>query len=141
MCSFRLQNPTVRHTNLKRLDIIWVCQNISQLQWFANLLEKMQKQITRLNARFLHIQIYLTRSSEMNQVPTLLKARTHYGRPNWEEIIRLAREQMEREEYAWGVERIGVYLCGGHALGKELAKVCRTYTDGKYKFRFKKEHF
>jgi len=48
---------------------------------------------------------------------------------------------LEREEYAWGVERVGVYLCGGHALGKELAKVCRTYTDGKYKFRFKKEHF
>ena len=48
---------------------------------------------------------------------------------------------MEAGEYAENVDRVGVYLCRGHMLGKELARTCRFYSNGKGSFPFKKEHF
>src|SRR2546423_14771151 len=34
----RMKNIEDKTVHLRRLDIIWICRNIHQLQWFANLL-------------------------------------------------------------------------------------------------------
>lgn len=127
--------------NLRRLDIIWVCRNIHQLQWFANLLATIQDDFKELDPGFFHVQIYLTRADGKDRVPAQLRGSTTFGRPNWDRILRKARNELEAGEYVENVDRVGVYLCGGHGLGKELAKTCRFYSDGKFAFPFKKEHF
>lgn len=79
----------------------------------------------------------------MDHVPVTLRENTTLARPDWDTLIRGVRGQLEDETYVESVslKRVGVYLCGGHTLGKELAKTCRFYTNGQYHFRFKKEHF
>jgi hypothetical protein len=77
----------------------------------------------------------------MDQVPPELRENTTFGRPDWDGMVREARAELERGEYGEGVDRVGVFLCGGHVLGKELAKTCRKYSDRKFKFPFRKEHF
>jgi NADPH oxidase len=139
----RLKNTDgEKKLNLRRMDIIWVCRNINQLQWFANLLVTIQEDLKELgHPKFLHVHIYLTRAEGKDQVPVQLRGSTTFGRPSWDSILRNARNQMELGEYVDDVDRVGVYLCGGHALGKELAKTCRFYSNGKFSFPFKKEHF
>ena len=41
---------------------------------------------------------------------------------------------MEAGEHSQNVDRVGVYLCGGRVLGKELARTCRFYSNGKGHF-------
>jgi NADPH oxidase 1 len=127
--------------HLRRLDVIWVCRNINQLQWFANLLVTIQNDMATLNPDFFHVMIYLTRTEDKEQVPLALRASTTFGRPNWDGVISRVRQQLEAGGYAEGVDKVGVFLCGSAALGKDLAKTCRLYSHGKYSFPFKKEHF
>lgn len=78
----------------------------------------------------------------MDKVPVVLRANASFGRPNWDAVIGGARRSIDSGEYLdEPLKRLGVYLCGGHRLGKDLAKTCRKYSDSKFKFRFKKEHF
>jgi hypothetical protein len=127
--------------HLRRLDLIWVCRNINQLQWFANLLVTIQNDMATLNPDFFHVMIYLTRTEDKEQVPHALRSSTTFGRPNWDGVISAVRRELEAGGYAEGVGTVGVFLCGSAALGKDLAKTCRLYSHGKYSFPFKKEHF
>jgi hypothetical protein len=103
----------------------------------------MQDEWNELDPKFFRVQLYLTRTDQMDVVPVTLRQNTTLARPEWDRLIRDVRGQLEDETYVEGVslKRVGVYLCGGHTLGKELAKTCRFYTNGQYHFRFKKEHF
>lgn len=103
----------------------------------------MQEEWQTLDPKFFHVQLYLTRVEQMDHVPETLRPDTQLCRPDWDSLIRKVRGQLEEETFLEGVslKRVGVYLCGGYTLGKELAKTCRFYTNGQYRFRFKKEHF
>jgi NADPH oxidase len=127
--------------NLQRVDLIWVCRNINQLQWFANLLVTLSTEFGGFDSKFFRVQLFLTRANAKDQVPEELRQATTFGRPDWDAMLKKARQDLEGREYAQDVKRVGVFLCGGHTLGKQLAKVCRRYSDRKYKFQFKKEHF
>jgi hypothetical protein len=126
---------------MKRIHLIWVCRNISQLAWFANLLASIQEDLTKLDPKLFRCEIYLTRVENKESVPPALRECTKFGRPKWDTIIKMARQEMEDGGYGEGINRVGVFLCGSHDLGKELAKKCRLYSRGKYRFKFKKEHF
>src|ERR1700734_1645629 len=118
--------------HLKRLDVIWVCRNINQLQWFAHLLGDIQSDLSISCPGFFHVSIYLTRAEHKDQVPSELRPATTFGRPSWDTIISGVRQDMEAGGYPDGVDTVGVFLCGSAALGKELAKTCRLYSHGKY---------
>lgn len=137
-----MKNDTAQKVQLRRVDLIWVCQNINQLQWFANLLATMQQDMLQIDPKCFTVHIYLTRTDRMEKVPVVRRPNTSFGRPNWDTVIGDVRRAIDSGDYLdEQLNRVGVYLCGGHRLGKELAKTCRKYSDRKFKFRFKKEHF
>jgi NADPH oxidase len=141
-CRARLKNNTAQKVMLRRVELIWVCQNINQLQWFANLLATMQQEMSQIDPKCFTIRIYLTRTDRKDKVPFQLRSNTSFGRPNWNTVIGNVRAAIDAGEYIdEPPSRVGVYLCGGYRLGKELAKTCRKYSDRKFRFRFKKEHF
>jgi NADPH oxidase len=138
----RLKNNTAQKVMLRRVELIWVCQNINQLQWFANLLATMQQEMSQIDPKCFTIHIYLTRTDRKDKVPFQLRSNTSFGRPNWNTVIGNVRAAIDAGEYMdEHPSRVGVYLCGGYRLGKEIAKTCRKYSDRKFRFRFKKEHF
>lgn len=126
---------------MKRVDLIWVCRNINQLAWFANLLVSIREDLNKFDPKMFRCEIHLTRVENKKSVPPELRDCTKFGRPKWDALLRTARDEMESGSYADGVHKIGVFLCGSHPLGKELAKKCRLYSDRKYTFKFKKKHF
>lgn len=65
---------------------------------------------------------------------TGLQARTFFGRPNFDPIIRELRER-------YFMCKVGVFYCGPPGLAKQLSKLCRKYSDASTTISFYKEHF
>lgn len=102
---------------------------------------------------FLEIHSYLTAKLKEDEVKNIyindgtlkggkcaitgLKAGTHFGRPNWDQVFRGIRDAHP------GVD-VGVFFCGPKALSEILHKNCNKYTDSDgtgTRFFYGKENF
>ena len=85
---------------------------------------------------FLSIHAYLTQKLAIDEMKNILineghdnkdvitglKARTNFGRPNWDKIFSELRNNHSGAD-------IGVFFCGPKALSKTLHKMCNKYTE------------
>jgi len=131
---------------LDRAYFYWVSRDKNAFEWFSDLLAVLEQTgITHL----LDINTYLTApmtpdeirnmmyqaDSEVDQI-TGLMSRTHFGRPNWDQIFAEAAK-------VHNGSTVGVFFCGPAVLSKQLYQCCIKYTDSKSKtvFKYHKENF
>ncbi|XP_059377668.1 cytochrome b-245 heavy chain-like isoform X1 [Carassius carassius] len=144
---FKDSDPKLR---TKRIYFYWLCRETYAFEWFADLLQVLEKDMEERGMRdFLTYKLYLTGwdQSHVNHamvhfdkdrdIITGLKQKTGYGRPNWDREF----EQIRQENPS---SVVGTFLCGPQALAKDLEKKCVKYSDvdpRKTKFYFNKENF
>uniref|UniRef100_A0A8C1UN89 NADPH oxidase 1 n=1 Tax=Cyprinus carpio TaxID=7962 RepID=A0A8C1UN89_CYPCA len=144
---FKDSDPKLR---TKRIYFYWLCRETYAFEWFADLLQVLEKEMEERGMRdFLTYKLYLTGwdQSHVNHamvhfdkdtdIITGLKQKTSYGRPNWDKEF----EQVRQENPS---SVVGTFLCGPQALAKDLEKKCVKYSDvdpRKTKFYFNKENF
>ncbi|XP_052471103.1 cytochrome b-245 heavy chain isoform X1 [Carassius gibelio] len=144
---FKDSDPKLR---TKRIYFYWLCRETYAFEWFADLLQVLEKDMEERGMRdFLTYKLYLTGwdQSHVNHamvhfdkdrdIITGLKQKTGYGRPNWDREF----EQVRQENPS---SVVGTFLCGPQALAKDLEKKCVKYSDvdpRKTKFYFNKENF
>uniref|UniRef100_A0A1I8IXU9 NAD_binding_6 domain-containing protein n=1 Tax=Macrostomum lignano TaxID=282301 RepID=A0A1I8IXU9_9PLAT len=115
---------------LKRLYFYWICPDCRAFEWFAALLQDLERDLQRMDgddyAQLLDIRVHLTGSVETRQAREIasregdeadcltgLRTRTHYGRPNWDlELRNLAAKHPDTS--------IGIFFCGPGQLAKDL---------------------
>jgi NADPH oxidase len=115
---------------------------------------------TQLEEGFLKFHIYLTSKlresiiqnivindiSNTSDPLTDLESRTHYGRPNFNDIFLKLKRSIKSGKYLPGIERnlstnIGVYYCGPSSFAKDLKVDCTKSNSEGITFSFHKEHF
>src|ERR1043165_9774984 len=132
---FRYQHQNQRPSKLRRVEFFWICRDTHSFEWFQSLLKTLEK--TQLEDGFLKFHIYLTsklRESTIQNIVindvsssydplTDLESHTHYGRPNFNDLLSKLKRSIESGRYLPGSERnlvtnVGVYYCGPAALAK-----------------------
>jgi predicted ferric reductase/Ca2+-binding EF-hand superfamily protein len=121
-----------RAGTLERVHFVWVNRDQYAFEWFAELLARFEAQDDR---HLLDIHIYMTGGREHldatalelcrevfyakthRDVVTGLRARTQFGRPDWEALL----TEILREH---APERVEVFMCGPTALTKVLQPLC-----------------
>eukprot|EP01097_Dermamoeba_algensis_P003670 TRINITY_DN2525_c0_g1_i2.p1 TRINITY_DN2525_c0_g1~~TRINITY_DN2525_c0_g1_i2.p1 ORF type:complete len:299 (-),score=68.25 TRINITY_DN2525_c0_g1_i2:804-1700(-) len=133
---------------IKKVHFFWISRDRSAFEWFNDLLAALEQE--NYNS-FLNIHIYFTgglKDKEVQQIAdaeklgendpiTGLHARTHYGRPNWDQIFTDIAHQHPHSE-------VGVFFCGPAVLSKNLRAQCLTHTSsavGGCRFVYHKENF
>lgn len=136
---------------LAKVYFYWICPDTMSFEWFADLLKSLERQmVSKGMPNFLEYNIYLTRGWDANQarnivlheeavydVVTNLRHKTHYGRPNWEQIF-------QNMTAAHGAANIGVFLCGPKSLSTTLRQMCNKQSSVEpsgARFYFNKENF
>ena len=127
--------------------------NFEQQQEFYDSIEdRTNENAVNNNSRFLDIHLYFTdikQDVNIGSVPldliarvyeqachedifTRLKAKTHVGRPNWDELFEkiLARDSNNKKK------DVNVFFCGPQSLGKVVKAECL-----KHKIKFYREQF
>ncbi|XP_033741148.1 cytochrome b-245 heavy chain-like isoform X1 [Pecten maximus] len=137
---------------LKKVYFYWVCPDTNSFEWMQDLLQEFDQQQGGVpdNEKFLQYFIYLTRGWDKNQAENIilhenedesdpvtgLQQKTHYGRPNWNEIFKgLAAENKGTS--------IGTFFCGPSGLSNTLHQMCNNHSDAGEgtKFYYNKENF
>uniref|UniRef100_A0A8C1J9D2 NADPH oxidase 2 n=1 Tax=Cyprinus carpio TaxID=7962 RepID=A0A8C1J9D2_CYPCA len=131
----------------KKIYFYWLCPETQAFEWFADLLQSLERQMTEKDMRdFLSYNIYLTRWKDAeaahfrvqyeaeNDPITGLKQKTRYGKPNWDNEFSAIATQHPGS-------KVGVFLCGPTALAKALGKQCISHTESGTEFIFNKENF
>ncbi|PAA60475.1 hypothetical protein BOX15_Mlig031512g4 [Macrostomum lignano] len=137
---------------LKRLYFYWICPDCRAFEWFAALLQDLERDLQRMDgddyAQLLDIRVHLTGSVETRQAREIasregdeadcltgLRTRTHYGRPNWDlELRGLAAKHPDTS--------IGIFFCGPGQLAKDLNGRCNEFSNSTSSvFYFNKENF
>ncbi|XP_033833091.1 cytochrome b-245 heavy chain [Periophthalmus magnuspinnatus] len=141
----QIQNNQDTYT--KKIYFYWLCPETEAFEWFADLLQSLEKQMTERDmSDFLSYNIYLTRWKDQeaahfrvhheaeNDPITGLKQKTLYGKPNWDnEFSSIATKHPKT--------KVGVFLCGPPQLAKSLEKQCLSHSEADVKFIFNKENF
>ena len=81
--------------------------------------------------------IYINHGVDGKCAITGLRAGTHFGRPNWDQVFSTIRDKHPGQD-------IGVFFCGPKVLSQVLHKNCNKYTDGTpdgTRFYYGKENF
>ncbi|CAG8583119.1 10653_t:CDS:2 [Diversispora eburnea] len=126
------QQKNGKSSQLKRVEFIWICQDIGSFEWFQSLLKTLEDTMPQ---GFLKFHIYLTsrlRESIIQNIMinefssfdplTNLGSRTHYGRPNFDELFDRLKSSINSKD---SEIKIGVYYCGPNSLAKKLKRVCK----------------
>ncbi|XP_077977843.1 NADPH oxidase 2-like isoform X1 [Glandiceps talaboti] len=136
---------------LKKVYFYWTCPDTKAFEWFTDLLDHLeQEMVEQGKGGFLDYNIYLSRGWDVNQarniylhegdgtdVVTGLQRKTHYGRPNWDEVFPAVAEANKGKN-------IGVFFCGPKALSTVLHKKSNEYStikSGGAQFHYNKENF
>jgi NADPH oxidase len=136
---------------LEKVYFYWVCPDTNSFEWFQSLLQHLEEQmLERHREGFIEYHIYLTRGFDTKMardiymqeetegdVITGLQQKTHYGRPNWDQIFPDLAEQHPNKE-------IGVFFCGPPVLSSKLHRKCNEYTSmgsSGTRFYYNKENF
>ena len=146
--------PDHNHIDLelyRRVDMHWIVRDKNALLWFSDLLNDISNDekghdrdhldirifnhVTRKHDDIsLHIFRWLleqNRTKENQQSPlTGLIAPTHFGRPNFAEIIETHYAQMQElfRSHPKRRRKIGVFFCGAPVIGAQLADLCNEFT-------------
>ncbi|XP_043107902.1 cytochrome b-245 heavy chain [Puntigrus tetrazona] len=131
----------------KKIYFYWLCPETQAFEWFADLLQSLERQMTEKDMRdFLSYNIYLTRWKDAEAAHlrvqyqaeddpiTGLKQKTRYGKPNWDNEFSAIATQHPGS-------KVGVFLCGPTALATALGKQCNSHTESGTEFIFNKENF
>lgn len=137
---------------LKKVYFYWVCPDTNSFEWMQDLLQEFDQEQGGIpdKDKFLQYFIYLTRGWDKNQAQNIilhehvdesdpvtgLQQKTHYGRPNWNEIFKgLAAENKGTS--------IGTFFCGPGGLSNTLHQMCNNHSDASQstKFFYNKENF
>ncbi|KZT72806.1 hypothetical protein DAEQUDRAFT_722426 [Daedalea quercina L-15889] len=144
--------------SLKRVEFFWVCRDAPSFGWFQTLLQEVEA--AQVDPNFLRINIYLTQKigedmlwniavndagAEYDPL-TLLRTRTMFGRPDWQNIYTQMRTAIETGQYLPGIKaqlktNIGTYFCGPTPLARAIKAACVSNTTKDINFSFAKEHF
>ncbi|KAI8923869.1 ferric reductase NAD binding domain-containing protein [Entophlyctis helioformis] len=144
---FRINNPT-RPVPLKKVYFFWICRDKDAFEWFQDLLSTIEDENMD---NFLEIHTYLTQKLKISEVKNILlndgengrdaltglRARTHYGRPNWDQIFESIRIRHPATD-------VGVFFCGPKVLSRTLHASCNKWTDASEdgtRFYYGKENF
>jgi predicted ferric reductase/Ca2+-binding EF-hand superfamily protein len=118
---------------LERVHFVWVNRDQFAFEWFTELLASLEADD---RDALLDIRIYLSGAREQLDVTALelarevfyaktrrdvvtgLRARTRFGRPDWEALL----TEFLREH---APARLDVFMCGPDALAHQLAPLCR----------------
>ena len=135
----------------KRVDFHWMVREKNSLLWFSDLLNRAHDLSRSLPAGSLdlniHTHVTIGRSisehifcylldeyrSERCQTSALtgLKSRSHFGRPDFQAILKSFHEDV-RQEVLQGVtkknRKIAVFFCGAPGLGTMLSDLCYDLT-------------
>lgn len=141
---WHLRNSPNPPRRLRRVEFIWVCKDTGSFEWFQTLLSSLESQSTEAaripgsnGVEFLKIHTYLTQKLDMDTQQNIvlnsvgadhdplteLKARTNFGRPNFQRMFEAMRDGILDRTYMNGLEgsmktTVGVYFCGPSAAGK-----------------------
>lgn len=143
-------NPAIQ-LKLRKVYFIWVCREKEAFEWFADLLEALEQQMEQQSLfDFLDTKIYLTGELSATEVRNVmlndeeeadaitgLRAKTNFGRPQWERIF----EQLVTDHPS---TTVAIFYCGPKVVAKELGRLSKKYTDlrpGGTIFSFNKENF
>lgn len=136
---------------LKNVYFIWMSRDKSEFSWFSALLDTITTQVPQ---SFMKIKVFLTEKLTIDQVYNITmrddgygvdpltssNVVCNYGRPNWNLLFKELRvDNSDREDMM--KRRVGVFYCGPEAVANELKWQCRTQSDAKVTFVFKKESF
>ena len=129
---------------LRKIHFYWLNKTQASFEWFAQLLAELE-QADR--DHLLDINIYMTsgrtdmasstltlamdllRQKTQSDLVTGLQARTHMGRPDWDDILTTIAEQ-------YAPDKPDVFFCGPPGLAKSLKILCTRHG-----FGFRKENF
>jgi len=146
--------PDNNHIDLelyRRVDMHWIVRDKNALLWFSDLLNDISNEnkghdrdhldirifnhVTRKHDDMsLHIFRWLleqNRTGENQQSPlTGLIAPTHFGRPNFQNIMQTHYLQMKElfDSQPKRKRKIGVFFCGAPIIGAQLADLCNELT-------------
>ncbi|KAI0474078.1 putative FAD binding protein [Xylariaceae sp. FL0804] len=164
---WHLRNSPNPPSRLRRVEFIWVCKDTGSFEWFQTLLSSLEAQSSEAarvpgsnGVEFLKIHTYLTQKLDMdtnlnivlNSVGsdhdplTELKARTNFGRPDFQRMFEALRNGILDRTYLNGLEgsmqtTVGVYFCGPSAAARSIQEAAKSATSREVRFRFWKEHF
>lgn len=144
---FQKINPAIM-LKLQKVYFVWTCRDKDAFEWFQDLLEALESEDFD---NFLDIHSYLTGSLKANELHnvivndddvydpvTRLRARTNYGRPNFNQLCAMIRERHGRSH---AKTKVGVFFCGPAVLGQQIRKACNSATSADCVFDFHKENF
>jgi predicted ferric reductase len=134
---------------IRKVYFYWLSREATAFEWFSELLSAIEEAD---DENVIEIRTYLTggpkktedikklmqtEASGTRDVVTGLKARTAYGRPNWDMILSKAMVDHKGEQ-------IGIFFCGPAPVSKTLyataRKLTMASTDGTT-LRYNKENF
>lgn len=149
---FRRQH-SVEKSRLKvqKVHLFWVCRTSESFSWFQDLLRALEGD---LDAEFLQVHIFLTGALSPSQVSnialssgsgtedaiTKLRARTNFGRPNFETFFQQMRAR-QSNLLSSGKESVGVFYCGPVGLKRKVKQSCRSNSTDTFKLDFFPEKF
>ncbi len=109
---------------------------------------------------FLRIHTYLTQRLDLDTAQNIvlnsvgadkdplteLRARTHFGRPDFARLLAAMRDGILDQTYIAGLEgtlrtHVGVYFCGPNAAARDIKRACRTARCEEVNFSFWKEQY
>ncbi|KAF7303642.1 FAD-binding FR-type domain-containing protein [Mycena indigotica] len=144
---YRMQNFSEgKRTRLSKVYFTWVIRDFGTAEWFHSLLRALEEQDSQSR---IEINIYLTGSVNVEDINnivvqdvgaekdaiTSLRAPTHYGRPNWDQVFASLGQKHPESD-------IGVFYCGPQALASALRYHCNKHSDARgARFFFGKENF
>jgi len=144
--------------SLRKVEFIWINRDTGAFEWFAALLKELEQSV--FTGDLLRINTYITSKMEEDQMYNIalndvgaaydpltnLKARTHFGRPDFPAIFSSIRSGIESGSYLAGIESslkptVNVFYCGPGALAKDLKVMVAAAKSKQVDFGFFKEHF
>jgi predicted ferric reductase/Ca2+-binding EF-hand superfamily protein len=140
----RAYGSSDRPSNLKKVHFFWLNRDAFSFEWFADLLAELEKEDTRAlldlhlcmtgaragaEALGLELARELMHAAGRSDFMSGLRAKTHFGVPNWDEMLgAIARRHAG--------ETVDVYFCGPPGLGAKLRPLCQ-----KLGMTFREERF
>jgi NADPH oxidase 5 len=141
---YRMHGHGDRPSKLQSVHFIWLNRDQYSFEWFRGLLAALEQQD---HEKRLDIQIYMTggrvditaaalgvareivHEQTGSDLVTGLRAHTHFGRPDWDDVLgKILRQHAP--------EPVHVFFCGAEGLARVVKGSCR-----KLGMLFRQEHF
>ncbi|CAF4235310.1 unnamed protein product [Rotaria sp. Silwood2] len=144
--------------HLEKVDFIWVNRDVKSCEWFLNLLRQFEVEqdeylaSNRDERHFLDIHLYFTGIKQEDNIGqvflhhvinvwaeevgddifTGLKSRTHFGRPDWNELFK----RLISDNEVSAAKNMNVFFCGPSTMGKTIEQHCIRFGMHFYKENF-----